>query len=96
MEDLGWAVLKFWSSGGICQGLLSRDAMIAAYQRAGGAPVDEERLFFYEVLGSVKMAVISLTGVKSYCEGRSYETVLALVGFMVPRLEADLIEKLKI
>jgi aminoglycoside phosphotransferase (APT) family kinase protein len=96
MEDLAWAVLTFWSSGGVCQGLLPRDEMIAAYERAGGMPVDAERLFFYEVLGAVKMAVISLTGVKSFCEGRNYETVLALVGFMIPRLEADLIEKLQI
>ncbi len=96
MEDLAWAVLGFWSSGGVCQGLLPRDEMIAAYERAGGMPVDAQRLFFYEVLGAVKMAVISLTGVKSFCEGRNYETVLALVGFMIPRLEADLIEKLQI
>jgi aminoglycoside phosphotransferase (APT) family kinase protein len=96
MEDLAWAVLPFWSSGGICQGLLPRDEMIAAYERAGGMPVDAQRLFFYEVLGAVKMAVISITGVKAFCEGRNYEAVMALVGFMVPRLEADLIEKLAI
>ncbi len=96
MEDLAWAVLSFWTSGGLCQGLQPREEMIAAYQRAEGMPVDAERLFFYEVLGAVKMAVISLTGVKSFCEGRNCETVQALVGYMVPRLEADLIEKLKI
>jgi len=96
MEDLAWAVMQFWSSGGMCQGLQLRDEMIATYERAGGMPVDVERLFFYEVLGAVKMAVISITGVKSFCEGRNYEPVMALVGFMVPRLEADLIEKLAI
>lgn len=96
MEDLAWAVLQFWTTGGVCQGLLSRDEMIAGYERAGGMPVDAERLFFYEVLGAVKMAVISITGVKSFCEGRNYEPVMALVGFMVPRLEADLITKLAI
>ncbi|MBI4517235.1 MAG: phosphotransferase family protein [Deltaproteobacteria bacterium] len=96
MEDLAWAVLNFWSSANVCQGLLPRDEMIAAYEHAGGMPVNAERLFYYEVLGAVKMAVISLTGVKSFCEGRNCETVLALVGLMVPRLEADLIEKLRI
>jgi len=96
MEDLAWAVLPFWSSGGLCQGLLPRDHLIATYERAGGMPVDLKRLFFYEVLGAVKMAVIALTGVKSFCEGRSREPVMALIGFMVPRLEADLIEKLGI
>jgi aminoglycoside phosphotransferase (APT) family kinase protein len=94
MEDLAWAVMAFWSSAGLCQGLLPRETMIAEYARAGGCPVDPQRLFFYEVLGAVKMAVISLTGVKSFCDGRNYEAVLPLIGFMVPRLEADLIEKL--
>jgi len=96
MEDLAWAVMQFWTTGGLCQGLLPRDEMIAGYENAGGMPVDLERLFFYEVLGAVKMAVISITGVKSFCEGRNYEPVMALVGFMVPRLEADLIAKLAI
>jgi len=95
MEDLAWAVLPFWSSGGRCQGLMSREEMVAAYERLGGWPADAERVFFYEVLGAVKMAVIALTGVKSFCEGRNYEPVLALVGFMIPRLEADLIDKLR-
>jgi aminoglycoside phosphotransferase (APT) family kinase protein len=95
MEDLAWAVLKFYSSGELCQGLLSHDEMVAAYARAGGMPVDLKRLFFYEVLGAVKMAVICLTGVRSFCEARTYEAVNALVGLMVPRLEADLIAKLE-
>ncbi|HVN84025.1 MAG TPA: phosphotransferase family protein [Candidatus Binatia bacterium] len=96
MEDLAWAVLKFYRTGDLCQGLLPHDEMVAAYARAGGKPVNLERLFFYEVLGAVKMAVICLTGVRSFAEGRTCETVNALVGLMVPRLEADLIEKLEI
>ncbi|HUI24648.1 MAG TPA: phosphotransferase family protein [Candidatus Kryptonia bacterium] len=96
MEDLAWAVLKFYSTGDFCQGLLTHDEMVAAYTRAGGMAVDLDRLFFYEVLGAVKMAVICLTGVRSFCEARTCETVNALVGLMVPRLEADLIDKLQI
>lgn len=96
MEDLGWAVMKFYSTGDLCQGLLPHDEMVAAYARAGGMPVDLERLFFYEVLSAVKMAVICLTGVRSFSEGRTCETVNALVGYMVPRLEGELIDKLHI
>ena len=96
MEDLAWAVLPFWTSGGLCQGLQPHDDMIATYERAGGCRVDLDRLFFYEILGAVKMAVISLTGVKSFCDGRNHDPVLALVGYMVPRLEAALIEQLRI
>jgi aminoglycoside phosphotransferase (APT) family kinase protein len=96
MEDLAWAVLRFWSSADLCQGMLTHDEMLAAYERAAGLTVDRERVFFYEILGAVKMAVISLTGVKSFCEGRHFDPVLALVGYMIPRLETDLIEKLRI
>ena len=60
MEDLAWAVLPFWNGAGLCQGLLSRDEMIASYVRSGGYPVDRQRLFFYEVFSELKVAIIAL------------------------------------
>jgi aminoglycoside phosphotransferase (APT) family kinase protein len=95
LEDLAWAVLQFWRGGDLCQGLLSRAEMIAAYEKARGDSVDPARLFFYEVLGHVKMAVIALTGVRSFVEERVADGVLALVGYMVPRLEGALLSQLR-
>jgi aminoglycoside phosphotransferase (APT) family kinase protein len=94
MEDLGWACMKFWSGRGLAVGLTTRSDLLARYTAASGIPVDEGRVFFYEVLGTVKMAVIALTGVRSYCDGKTHEASMPLVAFLVPRLLHDLVEQL--
>jgi aminoglycoside phosphotransferase (APT) family kinase protein len=94
MEDLGWACMKFWSGGGLAVGLMPREELYRRYEELTGTSVDHRRVFFYEVLGNAKMATISLTGVKSFCEGKTAHTVLAVVGFLVPRLLEDLASQL--
>jgi aminoglycoside phosphotransferase (APT) family kinase protein len=96
MEDLGWACMKFWSGRGLVVGLTTREDFLTRYTRASGIPVDAPRVFFYEVLGTVKMAVIALTGVRSFCEGKTHEASMPLVGFLVPRLLRDLTEQLEL
>lgn len=96
MEDLGWASMKFWTGRGLIAGLTTRDDLFARYQAAGGVAVDARRVFFYEVLGTVKMAVIALTGIRAYCEGKTHDASMPLVGFLVPRLLRDLVEQLEL
>jgi aminoglycoside phosphotransferase (APT) family kinase protein len=96
MEDLGWACMKFWSGRGLVVGLTTREDFFTRYSRASGIPIDESRVFFYEVLGTVKMAVIALTGVRTFCEGKTHEASMPLVGFLVPRLLRDLTDQLQL
>ncbi|MEW6268290.1 MAG: phosphotransferase family protein [Thermodesulfobacteriota bacterium] len=93
-EDLGWATMPYWSSAGRAGGLEETDEMLARYERASGTKVDRERVHFYQVLGTVKMAVISLTGVRSLCEGRSADPTLAVVGLLLGRLSVELLRLL--
>lgn len=90
MEDLGWACMPFWSGRGLVVGLTTRSDLLTRYERASGIPVAEDRVFFYEVLGTVKMAVIALTGVRSFCDGKTRDTSMPLVGFLLPHLLRDL------
>ena len=94
LEDLGWATMPYWSSEGRAGGLEPEAEMIARYERETGRPVDRRRLRFYQILGTVKMAVISLTGLRNFCEGRSAEPTLAVVGFLVGRLMRELVGQL--
>jgi len=94
MEDLGWACMKFWSGGGRACGLLERAEFLCRYEAASGIPVDAERVAFYELLGNVKMAIICMTGMRSFSEGRSSDAILGLVGLMIPRLLADIAAQL--
>lgn len=92
MEDVGWASMKFWSGAGLVGGLLAPEAFYSGYEQASGNPVDRDRVFFYQVLGNVKMAVIALSGVRAFGEGA--DLLLGLVGFLVPRLCEDIADQL--
>lgn len=96
MEDLGWACMRFWSGRGLAVGLTTRADLLARYEQASGIPVSEERVTFYEVLGIVKMAVIALTGIRSFCDGKTHDTSMPVVGFLVPHLLRDLCEQLEL
>jgi aminoglycoside phosphotransferase (APT) family kinase protein len=89
-EDLGWATMPYWSSEGRAGGLEPEAELVTRYESVSGFAVDRERLRFYQVLGTIKMLVISLTGVKNFCQARSAEPTLAIVGFLVGRLAREL------
>jgi len=95
MEDLGWSCMGFYRQGTtlLC-GLLEREKFYRYYEDLSGIKVDEGRVFFYEVLASVKMAAIAITGVKSFVDQRSRNLTLGVLGNLLPRLENDLANQL--
>jgi len=95
MEDLGWACMGFYRQDTplIC-GLLEKEEFFRYYEDFSGTKVDERRVFFYEVLASVKMAAIIITGVRSFSDERSRNLTLAFLGSFVSRLENDLANQL--
>jgi len=94
MEDLGWASMKFWRGDGLAVGLLPRNELLHRYEQEGGDPVDDKRVFFYEVLGNAKMAAIALTGARAFSRGASSHMIHGIVGLTVPRLLEDLVGQL--
>ena len=91
MEDLGWAYMEWWrqDTSLIC-GLIEKEQFVRYYEDLSGIKVDERKVFFYQVLGCVKMATICLTGVRSFSEEKTRDLVLGLLGLLVPRLEDEL------
>jgi len=79
MEDLGWACMALWrgESPYMCH-LLERERLYARYEELSGRCVDPERVRFYEVLATVKMAAIMLTGLHAFREGRTRDLRMAL------------------
>ena len=79
MEDLGWACMTLWrgESPYMCH-LLEREQLYARYERLSGRRVDRARVHFYEVLATVKMAAIMLTGLHAFREGRTHDLRMAL------------------
>ncbi len=96
MEDLGWLCVNAWRFGQRdlpVGGLGTREDLFAAYERAGGASVDPERVHFWEVLGTLKWGVI--------CEGMAHEFMngdgsveRAAIGRRASEAEIDLLDLL--
>ena len=72
VEDLAWAYRSLWSPQ-----TFSLDEFVGRYTELSGIPVDPDTLLFYRLLGEVKHSIISLTGARSFMDGRTRNLFLA-------------------
>jgi aminoglycoside phosphotransferase (APT) family kinase protein len=93
LEDIAWVCLRSWRWAGDARvgGLLLRDDFYRRYESASGLRVDADAVRFWEVLGNLKLAVIFLTGARSFCEGRSKDAMHAFTAYMNPEIEAEIL-----
>jgi aminoglycoside phosphotransferase (APT) family kinase protein len=94
MEDLGWICVRSWRFGGDkpVGGIGERDAFFAAYEAAGGAKVDPERVRFWEVFGNLRWGIICLSQTRTYLDRRSNSVELASIGRRTAETEWELLE----
>lgn len=99
--DFGWLAMESWRFGqrAPVAGLCSRAALIAAYQAAGGAPVDRTRMDWWELWSALHWGVITREMAGWIKEGtdrsverhviarRASETELVLLAMMTGRHE---------
>jgi aminoglycoside phosphotransferase (APT) family kinase protein len=97
MEDLGWLCVKSWRFGGgkPVAGVGTREELFEAYEAAGGAKVDPERVRYWEVLGNFKWGIITLMQVSSYLNGRNRNVEHATIGRRPAETEMELLELLE-
>jgi aminoglycoside phosphotransferase (APT) family kinase protein len=94
-EDIGWLCIRSWRFGNDdlpVAGVGQLDDFIAAYEAAGGPPVDRDRVRYWEVFGNAKWAIICARQAHDHLTGvrRSHE--LASLGRRVCEPEWDLLE----
>ncbi|MBM3674151.1 MAG: phosphotransferase family protein [Actinobacteria bacterium] len=97
VEDLGWLCVKSWRFGNVDRragGFGSAEALLAAYAAAGGAPVEPDRLAYWEVFGTLKWGVISEVQCFTHLNGLVRSVELAALGRRVAEMEWDLLELL--
>lgn len=96
MEDVAWACIRPWRWAGteLIGGFIEREEYYRLYEELSGLNVDREAIHFWEVLGNVKLAVIFLTGGRSFCEGRTRNIMMSVVSTSVRRLELEVMELL--
>jgi aminoglycoside phosphotransferase (APT) family kinase protein len=93
-EDVGWLCIRSWRFGQDAlpvAGVGMVEDFLAAYEGAGGAPVDLARLRYWEVFGNMKWAVICARQAADHLSGvrRSHE--LASLGRRICEPEWDML-----
>lgn len=97
-EDLGWLCCNSWRFG-VWQkpvgGFGERDELYAAYEAAGGGPVDRDRAALWEVWGTLKWGIACLQLGDDHVSGRLKSVERAAIGRRVSETELDLMHLLK-
>ena len=93
MEDLGWLCVRAWRFGGpgAVGGFGDREDLYAAYEAAGGRPVEVEVARWWEVLGTLKWGVMCIIQAATHLTGQSRSVELAAIGRRVCEQEHDLL-----
>jgi aminoglycoside phosphotransferase (APT) family kinase protein len=93
MEDLGWFCVRAWRFGSPLPagGVATREVLAAAYEEAGGAPVDLDALRWWELLGTLKWGVMCVMQAWSHLSGASRSMELATIGRRVCENEWDVL-----
>jgi aminoglycoside phosphotransferase (APT) family kinase protein len=94
IEDLGWFCVKSWRFGNVDRragGFGTAAELLDADAAAGGAPVDEEALRYWEVFGTLKWGVICQMQTFSHLNRLVRSVELAALGRRVAENEWDLL-----
>ncbi len=95
LEDLGWMLAKCWRFGAVereCGGLGPREPFLSAYEAASGRRVDRRAVRWFELLATLRWAVVALLQAERHSSGRERSLELALTAHIVPQLEADVLD----
>lgn len=96
-EDLGWLLCRSWRFGRPARevgGIGSREALYAGYEGESGVVIDRAVLPYWELMASVRWAVIALLQADRHLSGREASLELALTAQVVPELERDILDQL--
>jgi aminoglycoside phosphotransferase (APT) family kinase protein len=97
-EDIGWLIIRSWRFGNDdlpVAGLGQLDEFISAYEAAGGALVDIDRVRYWEAFGNVKWAVICAGQAHDHLTGARRSHELASLGRRVCEPEWDFLELMR-
>jgi aminoglycoside phosphotransferase (APT) family kinase protein len=93
-EDIGWFCSKGWRFARLDRdagGISDRAPFYQGYESESGRPVDPRRVFFWEVLASVRWAVIALQQSDRYMIGGERNLDLALTGRRATESELEIL-----
>jgi aminoglycoside phosphotransferase (APT) family kinase protein len=93
-EDIGWFCCKGWRFARLDReagGIADRAPFYQGYQSGSGRSVDPRRVFFWEVLASIRWAIIALQQRDRYMIGGERNLDLALTGRRATECELEIL-----
>jgi len=90
LDDLGWYTAPLYAKEHFIPGRWEPADFLRRYTELTGFPVDPEALRFWQILSTFRLAVIALTGVRNFCEGRG-DRPAAPADALTRRLLADIL-----
>lgn len=95
-EDIGWFCARCWRFGSDREagGVGAREAFYRGYSAESGEPVDASRVPYWEVMGTIRWAIIALQQGLRHISGEEPSLELALTGRRVGELELDMMTQL--
>ncbi|MCJ9735760.1 phosphotransferase family protein, partial [Bradyrhizobium sp. PRIMUS42] len=96
MEDLGWVCVNSWRFGEIDKpvgGFGSREELFAGYE-AAGRKVDQARVKFWEVMGTLRWGIMCGGMMQRFREGPDHSMERAMIGRRASETEIDLLRLL--
>ncbi len=94
IEDLGWMCVRSWRFGNDDKpvgGIGMREDFFRAYEAGGGIVVDPDRVRFWEVLGNLKWAIMTIMQAKTHLDGHVQSVELASLGRRTAEMELELL-----
>jgi aminoglycoside phosphotransferase (APT) family kinase protein len=96
-EDLAWPCVRSWrfgQDGHRLGGVGDFDPFRAAYEGAGGVPVDRRRVDYWEVVGNFRWAVGCVVQADRHLSGQAVSVELASLGRRTCEMELELLDLL--
>ncbi len=98
LEDIAWFCARCWRFGQWHKeagGMGSREAFYRGYQRISGNSINKELIPYWEVMATVRWAIIALQQGHRHTSGEQTSLELALTGRMVPEMELDILMQIE-
>jgi len=98
MEDLGWLCVRAWRFGNDhlpVGGMGTREQLFAAYEAASGSRVDPAEVYYWELFGNLKWAIICIMQAKTHLDGSRNSVEHASLGRRISEVELELLNLLE-
>lgn len=98
LEDIGWLCARCWRFGADARevgGIGALEDFRRGYETVAGQGLDWASVPYWEVLGTVRWAIIALHQGERHLSGREFSIELALTARKAPEMEYDLLTRIR-